>query len=113
MRQYCLKNKEILNICQSNYFWREKIQRDFPGVGFNRNDSRQEYIRIWNENYDKIYNIINDIISDGPDLRYLIHEVLRDYFDPRFNLKDLLIKIGSDPRLNINPFILEMSSRNL
>lgn len=44
---FCLLSKKTQRICQKNYFWRRKLQRDFP----------VEYAQLppGNQNYRQIY----------------------------------------------------------
>ena len=31
LTSYCLGNTNIYNICQDEYFWKQKLDRDYPG----------------------------------------------------------------------------------
>ena len=45
--QFCLLNQQTVAICQSNFFWQRKLQRDYPAVYDQLDDGQHNYRQIY------------------------------------------------------------------
>jgi len=100
----CQTKKRIdQSICQNPNFWRQKIQRDFPGAKYDQEDNpKQIYFKIDRilKKYPELRDIITLIVIHRFDVDFPIREEYK-YRDKLLNLLDslpnsLLYKIMND-----------------
>ena len=100
----CQTKKRIDQIiCQNPNFWRQKIQRDFPGAKYDQGDNpKQIYFKIGRilKKYPELRDIIPLIVINRFDVDFPLREEY-EYPDKLLNLldalpKSLLYKIMND-----------------
>lgn len=83
----CRKDRRANEICRSNYFWVQRFQQDYPGLPFDQNDAKEEYIRVYQKYYESLEEL-TPVLNNVPS--GLLEEVFNDHWNagnPRQSIK--------------------------
>ena len=86
LRNACMRNRRMHQICSSNSFWIVKYKKDFPNQIFDMENARQEYMMKYRDVYNKNLTLLTHLLISGTPNR-----LVRDVFNHYFNIQNFYI----------------------